>query len=256
MNCNEIIAALNEKYPIGCAEEWDNPGLLAGRRDKEVKRVMITLDADDDAVDQAVEFKADMLISHHPLIFGSIKNVNTDSFIGRRLVKLIENGISLYAMHTNYDICAMADLNASMLGLEDCEVLSGTGDGIGLGKVGNLKEPVEYYTFAEKVKEVFELPDVRCYGTGNPIISRVAVCGGSGKSLMDDALASGADVFVTGDIDHHTGIDAWARGIRLIDAGHFGTEHCFSEDVKKFLSEMFPQLEIRTAVQGMPYRLI
>lgn len=256
MNCSSILSVLEERFPPACAEEWDNPGLLAGRRDREVNRVMVALDATDETVAQAVKAKADLLVTHHPMIFGSIRKVNTDTFTGRRLIDLIENGISLYAMHTNYDICAMADLNASMLGLVHCEVLSETGDGIGLGKVGDLAEPVLYYDFADKVKEIFELSDVRCYGSGNPEVRRVAVCGGSGKSLLDDAVASGADVFVTGDIDYHTGTDAWARGIRIIDAGHFGTEHCFTENVKQFLSEQFPELDVIAAEQTEPYKLI
>ncbi len=256
MNCNEIISVLEERFPPSCAEEWDNPGLLAGRRDREVCRAMVALDATDEVVEQAAELKADLLVTHHPLIYGSIKNVSTDTFTGRRLIRLIEDGISLYAMHTNYDVCAMADLNASMLGLQNCEVLCMTGDGIGLGKVGDLPEPMTYSDFAEKVKTVFDLSDVRCYGSGNPKIRRAAVCGGSGKSLLDDALASGADVFVTGDIDYHTGTDAFAKGIRIIDAGHYGTEHCFVDDVTAFLAQRFPELEILAARQSVPYKLI
>lgn len=256
MNCNEIISVLEEHFPPACAEEWDNPGLLAGRREREVRKVMVALDAADEVVEQAVSWKADLLVTHHPLIFGGLKNVSSDTFTGRRLISLIENRISLYAMHTNYDICGMADLNASMLGLQNCEVLSVTGEGIGLGKVGDLPEPVTYYSFAERIKKIFGLSDVRCYGSGNPEIRRAAVCGGSGKSLLNDAIASGADVFVTGDIDYHTGIDAWAKGIRMIDAGHYGTEHCFVEDVTAFLSEKFPELEILAAAQEVPYKLI
>ena len=256
MNCNEIIKALEEVFPICSAEEWDNPGLLVGRRDREVTKVMIALDATDEVIDQAVEGKADLLVTHHPMIFGSIRKVNTDDFIGERIVRLIENGISYYAMHTNYDVCAMADLNAETLELEDAEVLSYTEEEKGLGKVGRLREPVSYYEFAKRVKEKFELSDVRCYGSGDAEIRTIAVCGGSGKSLIRDVLAAGADVFVTGDIDYHTGIDAWAKGLRIIDAGHFGTEHGFAEDVAGRLKEWFPELEVVQAVQAAPYRLI
>ena len=256
MNCNDSISVLEERFPPACAEDWDNPGLLAGRRDREVSRVMVALDAVDEVVEQAAALKADLLVTHHPLIFSAIKSVSSDTFTGRRLIGLIENRISLYAMHTNYDVCGMADLNASMLGLQNCEVLSVTGEGIGLGKVGDLEEPVRYYDFAQKVKTVFGLADVRCYGSGNPEICRAAVCGGSGKSLLEDAIASGADVFVTGDIDYHTGTDAWAKGIRIIDAGHYGTEHCFVEDITAFLKEKFPELEILAAEQQAPYKLI
>ena len=256
MNCNDIISAIEQDFPLTSAEEWDNPGLLAGRRDKEVQKVLIALDASDEVVEKAVQTGADLLITHHPLIFGSLKKVSSDSFIGMRLIRLIENGISCYAMHTNYDVCAMADLNAKMLDLDEAEVLSYTGEEEGLGKVGRLKTPMKYYDFAETVKKVFDLSDVRCYGEGNPEIRTAAVCGGSGKSLIDDVLASGADVFVTGDIDYHTGIDAWAKGLRIIDAGHFGTEHCFESDMESRLNQKFPDLTILRANQSAPYTLI
>lgn len=256
MNCKEILKRLEEDFPLSSAEDWDNPGLLAGRRDREVKKVVVALDACDTVIDQAIEAHADLLLTHHPLIYGKIANVSSDSFVGMRLIRLIESGITYYAMHTNYDVCAMADLNAKMLDLAGAEILTITGDEEGLGRFGYLKTPMPYYDFAEMVKKVFELPDVRCYGEGNPMIHTAAVCGGSGKSLLSDALASGADVFITGDIDYHTGIDAWAKGIRIIDAGHFGTEHCFIDDMILRLEKLFPELEIVKADQPQPYKLI
>lgn len=256
MNCNEIIKALEKEFPLYSAEEWDNPGLLVGRRDREVSKIMVSLDATDEVIDQAIKQKADMLVTHHPMIFGSLKKVNTDDFIGERIIRMIENGISYYAMHTNYDVCAMADLNAETLGLKDVSVLTYTEEERGLGKVGQLSEPVSYYEFAKTVKEKFELSDVRCYGIGDAKVQTIAVCGGSGKSLLNDVLAAGADVFVTGDIDYHTGIDAWAKGLRVIDAGHYGTEHGFTEDVAAKLESWFPGLEIVKAVQDPPYQLI
>lgn len=254
MNCREIISEIEKVFPVTSAEEWDNPGLLVGRRDKEVKRILVSLDALDSVINQAIERKADLLITHHPLIFGSLKKVNSDTFIGERILRLIENGISYYAMHTNYDVCGMADLNAEMLELEDASILSYSGEEEGLGRVGRLKIPMKYYDFAEHVKEVFELEDVRCYGEGNPSIRTIAVCGGSGKSLLSDVYASGADVFITGDIDYHTGIDAWANGLRIIDAGHYGTEHCFIPDCVRRFQNMFPDVEVLKADQSGPYK--
>lgn len=256
MNCSDIIRKIEEDFPLTSAEDWDNSGFLAGRRDRDVKKIMVALDANDEVIEKAVQAKADLLITHHPMIFGSIKSVTTDTFIGNRIITLIENGISYYAMHTNYDVCAMADLNADMLGLTETEVLAYTGEDEGLGRVGTLKEPMNYYDFAAFVKKVFELPDVRCYGDGNAEIRTAAICSGSGKSLIGDALASGADVFVTGDIDYHTGTDAWAKGLRIIDAGHYGTEHCFENDMQKRLMKMFPELEVVRAQQTAPYKLI
>ena len=256
MTCADIISFLEEKYPPYTAEEWDNCGLLVGKRDREVKKIVVALDAVDEVIDFAAKEKSDMLITHHPMIFGAVKKINEDSVTGQRIIKLIENGISYYAMHTNFDICAMADINAKQLEIKECDVLTYTGDGIGLGKTGILKEPIRYLEFAEKVKKVFDLDDVRCYGEGNPLIERVAVCSGSGKSLLDDVFISGADVYVTGDIDYHTGIDAFAKGLRIIDAGHFGTEHIFADYVREMLKESFADIDVVKAEQKKPYTLV
>ena len=256
MKCNEIIENLNKEYPLSAAEEWDNVGLLVGKRDAEVSRVLVALDASDEVVDQAVEQKVQLIVTHHPLIFGSIKKINTDSFTGSRIIKLIENGISCCAMHTNFDIYGMADLNAVQLELCGSEVLSYTEEEKGFGKVGTLKEPMKYYDYAALLKKKLGISDIRCYGEGNPVVSRIAVCSGSGKSFIDEALMAGADVLVTGDVDYHTGTDAFAKGIRIIDAGHFGTEQGFIEYVTAELKQKLDGCEVIPAVQSAPYVLI
>ena len=148
MRCSEVIEILRELAPENCACDWDNPGLLAGRSDKEVKKIYIALDATDQVVEAAVKAGADMLLTHHPLIFKAIKKVNDQNFITRRLVKLIQADISYYAMHTNFDAApgCMADLAAERLSLKDTEPLECMGDieikgnpvAYGIGKTGDL----------------------------------------------------------------------------------------------------------------------
>ena len=157
MKCSEWMEKLEKLAPKSLACEWDNPGLLAGRAEKEVKKVLIALDATDDVVDLAVKEQVDLLITHHPLIFHSMKKVNDQDFIGRRLIKLIQADISMYAMHTNFDIApgCMADLAAEKLGLAECEPLETmnvTDEGsVGIGKTGKLKEPMTLKALAELV---------------------------------------------------------------------------------------------------------
>ena len=117
MKCKEIIKKIEEKYPVSFAEEWDNPGLLVGDPEKEVKKVFLALDVTDESLEEAVKTDADMIITHHPLIFSGIKKVTEDNFIGRRIIGLIKNDISYYAMHTNFDVLGMADLGADYLEL-------------------------------------------------------------------------------------------------------------------------------------------
>ena len=136
MKCRELIEILEELAPVSLACDWDNPGLLAGRSDKEVRTVYLALDATDDVIDNAVECRADMIITHHPLIFKPLKKVNDEDFISRRILKMIQNDISYYAMHTNYDVLGMADLSGRILELEDAQVLDITSEADGVPEDG------------------------------------------------------------------------------------------------------------------------
>ena len=216
MRCSEIINILEELAPHRMACEWDNPGLLAGRKEKEVKKLLLCVDADDEAVALAVRQGADMIVSHHPLIFRSIKRVTDEDFIGRRLVEMIQSDLSCFAMHTNFDSApgCMADLAAERIGICGGEPLEAMGEenGVlyGIGKTGSLKTPVTGMELARRVKETFGLPFVTVYGEGlweKELVVRAAVCPGSGDSTIQAALEKGAQALITGDIGHHPGND-------------------------------------------------
>ncbi len=245
MKCSEWINLLEELAPPQYACEWDNPGLIAGRSDKEIRKVVIALDAKDNVVDLAVSENADLLITHHPLIFHPVRSVNDRTFIGRRLMSLIKADISYYAMHTNFDIApgCMADLASDRIGLTDTVPLEVTGekDGelIGIGKVGTLPYEMTVRELADKVKDAFGLPFITAFGTSevNGKVSRVAICPGSGRDMKDLAVSAGASVLITGDIGHHEGIDAAACGLAILDAGHYGLEHIFIDFMADFCRE-------------------
>ena len=256
MKCQDIFSVLEERYPLVYACDWDNVGLLAGDREQEVRRVYIALDATDAAVEEAVRWKADLLLTHHPMIFGSIKRVTADDYIGERLLRLIRNGISCYAMHTNYDVMGMAELAAGRIGLKDTFVLEEVFDGEGIGRVGQLPGPVTLKDCAEGVKKAFGLPNVKIFGNLNKIVKTVAVSPGAGKSMARPALAAGADVLITGDIGHHEGIDAVDRGLAIIDAGHYGVEHIFIEDMARQLGGKLSGVQIIMAPVSHPFQII
>lgn len=259
MDCREIMEVIEKRYPTGYALEWDNVGLQAGRRDKKVKKILIALDADDAAVDRAVSDNIDMLITHHPMIFKPLRKINDCDFIGRRLLKLIQNDISYYAMHTNYDVLGMADLAGEMLHMDAPEVLevTNTEDSIeGIGRVADLKVPMQLKECAEWVKETFHIPNVKVFGEPGNTVKRIAVSPGAGKSVIKAALLKGADVLVTGDIDHHEGIDANAQGLCVIDAGHYGVEHIFIRDMERFCKEHFPETEVNAMEIRHPFWIL
>ena len=164
MKCSEIITLLEQEYGKEYACDWDNVGLLAGRRDKEVKKILLALDATDEVVEQAAEGAYDMLITHHPMIFGAIKRVTDEDMVGRRLLSLIRSDISYYAMHTNYDTRGMADLTARLLNLQECTVLEEVKDGEGIGRVGVLPEEMTLRECAELVKRAYDIPNVKIFG--------------------------------------------------------------------------------------------
>ena len=258
MNCKEITDRLAMRWNPSFALDWDNVGLLVGREDKEIKKIFVALDVTDETLNQAIAFGADLMITHHPLLFSPVKKINTGDFIGRRLIKMIQADLCYYAMHTNFDVKGMAALNQECLGLQNTEVLEITSQEPteGIGRVGELKESITLGAFAEKVKSDFQIPDVRAYGDCEKKVRRVAVSSGSGKSMIKTALAKGADVLVTGDIDYHGGIDAVAQGLMIIDAGHYGTEYCFISYMKKELENMFPDIRVESADIRHPYLVI
>ena len=123
MKVCDIAARLEERYPLASAEEWDNPGLLVGMRAGVVNKILVCLDVTDDVVLQAIREDADLIVAHHPLIFSAISHVTDDDFLGSRIMTLIEHNIACYAMHTNFDVCKMGDLNAAQLHLKNCHFL-------------------------------------------------------------------------------------------------------------------------------------
>ena len=258
MLCRDIMKVIETTYPKHAALEWDNVGLLVGRTEKEVKKIYVALDATDDVIDDAIFSGADMLITHHPLLFSPLKKITDEHFIGGRVVKLLQHDISYYAMHTNYDVLGMAELSGGILGLNDMEVLEVTdSDNVqGIGRVGELSKVMTLQECCGLVKDKFQLENVKVFGDINKIVKRVAISPGSGKGMTDIALEKRAEVLITGDISHHEGIDAVAQGIAIIDAGHYGLEHIFVEDIVDFLMKYFSNIEIQKSQNIHPFQVI
>ena len=174
-----------------------------------------------------------------------------EQFVSRRILELIQSDISYYAMHTNYDVLGMAELSGRILGLRDPRVLDVTaeigGREEGIGRIGSLEKSMTLRECCGYVKERLALDFVKVSGNLDREVRRLAVSPGSGKSAIAPAIAKGADVLVTGDIGHHDGLDAWEQGLAVIDAGHYGTESIFIEDMKQFLEKRLDGVEIRTA---------
>ena len=189
-----------------------------------------------------------------------MKRVTDEDFIGRRVVKLIQSDIAYYAMHTNYDVLGMAPLSEKILGIKNSQVLDVTmcedGNEEGIGRVGDLEKPMTLEECCVYVKHKLKLGSLKVFGDMNGTVSRLAVSPGSGKSAVAPAIAKGADVLVTGDIGHHDGLDAVEQGLAVIDAGHYGTEYIFIDDMKHFLEDKLPVLDVMTTPIVHPFQVI
>jgi dinuclear metal center YbgI/SA1388 family protein len=209
------------------AEDWDNPGLQVGDRNKEVVKILVSLDPTLGALREAVKRGADVLLTHHPLLFRPVSSVDESVYPGNVIAEACREGISVVAVHTNLDGApgGINDSLALMLHLQNVQVLQPRerGEG-GFGRVGDLSDPVSLGSLIDKVKSILGLPVLRVSGNRDAVIKRVAVVCGAGGELVPAASGSKADVLITGDIRHHEALLAEHLGMALMDAGHYETE--------------------------------
>ena len=236
---NDILNFIEGIAPKELKMEWDNVGLLCGRADRKVTKILVSLDPFEHVCREAKEVGAELIVTHHPLIFEPLKAVSADSEAGRCVLYLCENGISAINAHTNLDVAqgGVNDVLAEKLGLTDVQVLEG-----GLLRMGAAPQQ-RLTSFLSAVQEALGCNGVR-YADGGKPVCRVAVGGGSCASEMNIAIAAGCDTFVTGDCKYNHFRDAAFQGLNLIDAGHFATENPVMAVVAEKLRAAFPEIEV------------
>ncbi len=232
MPLREVLAALDARYDPALAESWDAVGLVCGDPDEPVQRVLFAVDPTSAVVDEVIGTGAQLLVTHHPLLLTPVHGVPADDPKGRLVHRLIRAGAAHVVAHTNADRArghGVNDALTAVLGLTDAVPLQPTDADpqAGLGRVGELPSPMSLREFAAHAAAVLPatVGGVRVSGEPNRIVRRVAVCGGSGGSLVDAAAAAGADVFLTSDLKHHPVSEAAeVPGPALVDVAHFATE--------------------------------
>ncbi|CAH2213685.1 Nif3-like dinuclear metal center hexameric protein [Tepidibacter aestuarii] len=353
MYVKDVIKIFENKYPKSLAYNWDNIGLIIGDQMSKVEKILVTLEATQAVIDEAVENKVDLIITHHPFIFKGLKKINTSITKGNDIYKLIKNNISVYSAHTNFDIAydglndeivkrldlkdvlvldttydqklykiavytpvshqdcirkAMADMGCGNIGkYSDCSFtfngvgrfkplndskpyvgvqneieiveevkiesickesnlkqainniikahpyeevaydiyeLKNTGKKYGLGRIGKLKNTMKFEELSENVKKYLNIKSLRATGNLKEDVNKVAIVSGSGSEFIIKAHSMGADVLITGDVKYHDAQNALELGIKLIDAGHFGSENIFSDIVLQYLQKEFDSIEI------------
>ena len=245
MKVKDIIKVIEDFAPVSIQEGWDNSGLCVGSPDDEVTSVLLALDCTPDLVDEAIECAADMIITHHPLIFSGLKKISPDDFIGNAVIKAIKAGISIYAAHTNADkvLAGVSGAMARRLGLENVHVLADEGDGTGLGVVGDLPAPMDADQAVQLVKDRFGLKMIKASRPFDGKVSKVAMCGGSGGSLIGAAQKSGAQLYISGDISYHNFFTQ--NDFMIMDIGHYESEIDIVEILFSLIKKNFPTFAVR-----------
>ena len=244
MTVKDIIKVIEDFAPLSIQEKWDNSGLCIGSEDAEIHSVLIGLDCTPELVDEAVSTGADMIVTHHPLIFGGLRKIIPGDPVGEAVMKAVRAGIAVYAAHTTADkvIAGVSGAMAAKLGLLEVEILDNEDGEHGLGVVGNLPEAVTYGQFVEKLRQIFNLKALRSSRPLDGLLSRVALCGGSGSSLIPAAMASGAQVLVTGDVSYHHFFTK--KGFAIADIGHYESEICIVDILFSLLKKNFPNFAV------------
>lgn len=238
MEIRDLIDKLIKKYPLDLQEDWDNSGLQIGNLDNELKNILVSLDLEDEGVDLAVKNNCNLIVTHHPYLFNGTKSIDLSDQFYNRLEKVIKNDITVFALHTNLDIAddGLNDNLCNLLDIKNSKVLEVEKE-VGLGRYGDIN-PVNAYDFAKNIKEKLQAEELICYGDMKKTISKIGVCGGSGSSLLDDALKQGCDLMLTGDVPYHMAMDYSNRGLIIVDAGHFASENHVVYKLKEVLENM------------------
>ena len=250
MKIKEVLSALERFAPLPLQESWDNAGLQVGLTEAEVSGALLCLDVTEAVVDEALRKGCNLVVSHHPLLFRGLKTISDLTDVQRTVMKAIQHGVCVVSMHTNMDN-ARGGVNfkiAEKLGLTDVKFLSAKRVGdieCGSGVIGTLEEPMVSCDFVKKVKQAF---DVECAMTNELLrrkVSRVALCGGAGDFLLDEALKAGADAFITGEMHYHQYI-GYEQQIQICVIGHYQSEQYTAEIFRNIIEIECP--EVRTCI--------
>jgi dinuclear metal center YbgI/SA1388 family protein len=242
----DILKFMETIAPKYMKMDWDNVGLLCGSRSTPVSKVVVALDPFEHVCQEAADWGAELIVTHHPLIFQAMKSITDETSIGRGIMLLCRNGISAINAHTNLDQApgGVNDVLAQTLGLKNIQIIDPTGEpAYGLLRCGEVNEQ-SLDSFLEHVKNALGCRGLRYVDGGKPV-RKVAVGGGSCAGAMLDALDAGCDTFVTSDIKYNQFWDASDLGLNLIDAGHFPTENPVVAVLAEKLQHAFPDVEVK-----------
>ena len=254
MKVKDILGALEEFAPLALQDGYDNAGLQIGLAEEaEATGALLCLDVTEDVVEEAVQCGCNLIVSHHPLLFRPVKSIGAQDYVGRTIMKAIKSNVAVYAAHTNLD-SAVGGVNHKMaekLGLKELEWLSPKGEYVsggeklqsGEGVIGTLSEPLTQKALMERVKEAFSLKSIRVNCANKQMIRKVALCGGSGSFLIQQAVEQGADAFITGEIGYHR-FFGHETDMLMMEIGHYESEQYTVEVLQEVITKAAPTLSV------------
>jgi dinuclear metal center YbgI/SA1388 family protein len=261
LRIHEIVSAFEAVAPLALQESYDNSGLIVGEMGAQVSKALLCLDSTEAVVDEAIANGCDLIIAHHPIVFGGLKRFTGGDYVQRALIKAIRNNIAIYACHTNLDNVLRGGVNeriAQQLGFEAERVLKPIGADLGsffgigrlddsevfrtagAGVLCNLQKPMNVLDFLQHLKAKMGVEVVKYTKCDVEMVSKVAICGGAGSFLIGDALRAGADAFITSDVKYHEFFDAEGKML-LCDIGHYESEKYTIDLFSNILSAKFPK---------------
>lgn len=244
MTVEQLYAHLEKHLSRALSADWDNDGIAClPQKNMPVQRVLIALDATEQAVDRAIEGGFDLLLTHHPLLFRGVKELTPRDTVPRKLLRLAQNGVAAISFHTRLDAAkgGVNDMLARLLSLCDVDFFAPEGE-VPCGRIGTLPEPMDAGELADLVCEKLNIPAVTLAGRGE--IRTLAVLGGEGGDFVEAARETGADAFLSGRIGYHRMLDAAEEGLVLIEAGHYATEFPVCAELAALVEEIAPFVEI------------
>ena len=241
MLLSRFIEVMEKVAPTNLKEDFDNVGLMVGDRNKEIKKVLLALDCTDKVIEEAKEIGAQLILTHHPLIFKKPSNITTDTLQGRKIIKLIQNDINLYSAHTNWDSVkeGINDTIVSMLGFKSEEIIDKNKNDkeAGIGRIVTLENSLTLDEIMDICYRAFGLSGLRYSGSEDKVINKIAIVNGSGQSYFSEAIKRGADLVITGDTSYHMVSDYTEMGMSVLDIGHFKSEWPVLIEVNKKLQK-------------------
>lgn len=258
----DIIRIMEEFAPKTLKEDFDNVGLMVGDRNKEVKKILLALDCTLDVIKEAKEKSVDLIITHHPLIFRKPSSITTDTLIGKKIIELIKNDISLYSSHTNLDSAenGLNETIVNLLGYSTNELIEvnkmARNDNEGLGRIVRLEDFVKLEDLIEDIKEKLNVKSLKVV-KGCEKVKNIAIINGSGSDFFEKAYKKGADCIITGDTTYHYASDYKELGVSIIDTGHFSSEWIVFLQVINKLTDKLQDIEILISTKSEdPYTFV